>query len=137
MSNQALETHSGVLEFDVSGYPTKETVAKVFDETDFHGATQAYLWATAILVNDAWRQANLSLTGLLDFVTYNTVQEKYNIITSNMATPYIVAFPNLKESGPLILEIPPGLTGGILDDIQHRHIADTGLAGADKGQGSN
>jgi len=50
MTHQVLETRSGVLEFDVSGYPTKETVAKVFYEMDFHGAMQAYLSATAILV---------------------------------------------------------------------------------------
>ncbi|MHC4405171.1 MAG: hypothetical protein ACYTG0_36460 [Planctomycetota bacterium] len=115
-----VETRSGILEYDVSGYPTRATVDKIFDELAYHGATQAYLWGTAILVNEQWRQANLSVAGPLDFVTYNNVKEKYNIITSNMATPYMVAFPNLKESGPLILEIPAGPTGGILNDIEHR-----------------
>ncbi|WP_237743518.1 DUF1214 domain-containing protein [Pleurocapsa sp. PCC 7319] len=87
------------------------------------------------MVNGVWRQANLSVAGPLDFVTYSTVKEKYGIITSNMNTPYMMAFPNLKETGPLILEVPAGPTGGILNDIEHRHIADIGQAGPDKGQG--
>jgi len=39
---------------------------------------------------------------------YNTVAEKYHIITSNVTTPYRVVFTNLAETAPLILEIPAG-----------------------------
>ncbi len=129
------ESGSASLAFDPSGYPTRATIDDVFDKMALHGATQAYLWGTTILVNNQWRLANLSVAGPLDFVTYNTVKEKYNIITSNMATPYMIAFPNLKETGPLVLEVPAGPTGGILNDMEARHIADTGLAGPDKGKG--
>ncbi len=59
----------------------------------------------------------------LDFVTNNTEKWKYNIITVNMATPYMYSFPNLKKSGPLILEVLPESAGGILNDIGARHIA--------------
>ena len=121
--------------FDPSGYPAHATIDHMYDQMALHGATQAYLWAMPIMVNNQWRLANLSVAGPLDFVTYNTVKEKYNIITSNMATPYMLAFPNLKETGPLILEVPPGPTGGIINDFEARHIADTGLAGPDQGKG--
>jgi len=131
----SMESHAGAPVFDPSGYPTKATVDQMFDEMALHGATQAYLWGITLLVNNQWRLANLSVAGPLDFVTYNTVKEKYNIITSNMATPYMIAFPNLKETGPLILEVPAGPTGGIINDFEARHIADTGLAGPDKGKG--
>ena len=117
------------------GYPTKATVENMYDELAFQGATQAYLWGVSILVNDAWRQANLSVAGPNDFVTYNDVEQKYNVITSNIVTPYMLAFPNLAETGPLILEVPAGPTGGILNDIQSRHIGDIGLAGPDQGRG--
>jgi hypothetical protein len=68
-------------------------------------------------------------------VIYNEVPEKYHIITPNMTTPYMVENPNPKESGPLIIEIPVGPTGGLWVDFQHRTITDTGLAGPDKGKG--
>ncbi|PWJ41809.1 DUF1214 domain-containing protein [Sediminitomix flava] len=130
-----LEEEDKELDYSQSGYPTKRTIAKMYSEMAFHGATQAFLWGVAILVNDAWRQANLSVAGPLDFVSYNTLEEKYNIITSNLNTPYMVAFPNLKETGPLIIEVPAGPTAGILNDIESRHIADLGLVGKDKGFG--
>lgn len=132
-----IESRSGVLEFDPSGYPTEATVDHIYDEMAYHGATQVYLWGTAILVHDIWRQGQLTVAGPLDWVTYNDVPQKYNIITSNVTTPYMIAFPNLKETGPLILEIPPGPTGGLIQDFQHRLVSDTGMAGPDKGEGGN
>ncbi|PWJ41810.1 DUF1214 domain-containing protein [Sediminitomix flava] len=122
-------------EYSVIGYPTKETVEDMFEEMAYHGATQAYLWGTVVLVNDTWRQVNLSVAGPLDFVTYNTLEEKYNTITSNLNTPYMLAFPNLSETGPLILEVPAGPTGGLLNDIESRNIGDIGLTGPDQGEG--
>lgn len=130
-----VDLYSERLAFESSGYPTPQTVNQALEKMALHGTTQAYLWGSTVLVNDAWRQANLSVAGPLDFVTYTTVEEKYNIITSNLTTPYLIAFPNLGESGPLILEIPSGPTAGILNDFESRLIADTGVAGPDGGKG--
>jgi hypothetical protein len=130
-----VETRSGVLEFDPSGYPTDATVDLVFDEMAYHGATQAYLWAVPILVNVQLREGQLGVAGPLDLMKYVGVKQKRNVITANMTTPYILVCPNLKESGPLMVEVPTGPTGGAFLDIQHRNISDTGLAGPDKGKG--
>ncbi|PWJ41764.1 DUF1214 domain-containing protein [Sediminitomix flava] len=127
---------STAIEYEKSGYLTDASVSKMYDEMAFHGATQSYLWGTSVMVNQMWRLANLKVGGPLDFVTYNTPEQKYNIITSNLNTPYMVAFPNLEESGPLILEIPEGKTGGIINDIESRWVADLGLAGKDLGKGA-
>jgi hypothetical protein len=43
-----INTRIGTLSFThdfENGYPTKETVEKLFDERDFERATQIYLWA--------------------------------------------------------------------------------------------
>src|SRR5271169_1715284 len=43
-----INTRIGTLSFThdfADGYPTKETVARLFDERDFQRATQLYLWA--------------------------------------------------------------------------------------------
>lgn len=135
--NQKLTSESSEkIKYEKSGYLTDASVDAMYDEMAFHGATQAYLWGNSIMVNQMWRQANLQVAGPLDFVTYNTLEQKYNIITSNMVTPYLIAFPNLKESGPLILEVPEGKTAGIINDIESRWVADLGLAGQDRGAGA-
>ena len=39
-----VDTHIGPLKYEV-GFPTKETVDKLYDEMDFQRACQAYLWS--------------------------------------------------------------------------------------------
>jgi hypothetical protein len=42
------DTRIGKLEFThdwINGYPTNDTVTKLYDELDFQRATQAYIWA--------------------------------------------------------------------------------------------
>jgi hypothetical protein len=46
-----------------------------------------------------------------------------------------MAFPNMKETGPLVLEIPPGATAGGFTDFWQRPVSDTGQTGPDKGMG--
>jgi len=46
--SQKIETRIGTLEFThdfANGYPTDETVEKLYDERDFQRACQAYLWS--------------------------------------------------------------------------------------------
>ena len=50
--------------------------------------------------------------GNLDYVDYLTFTDKLGLLTANATTPYLMAFPNMKETGPLVLEIPPGPTAG-------------------------
>jgi hypothetical protein len=40
---ETMDTRIGKLSFE-SGYPSKETVQKLYDEMDFQRASQAYLW---------------------------------------------------------------------------------------------
>ena len=49
---QSIETRIGTLSFThdfANGYPTEETVEKLYDERDFQRACQAYLWALPIV----------------------------------------------------------------------------------------
>ena len=39
-----IETRIGKLQYE-TGYPTKETVEKLYDEMDFQRACQAYMWS--------------------------------------------------------------------------------------------
>lgn len=115
-------------------YP--ESVEDVLYQRDLHGATQAYLWGQSLATSYAFMDGNLRAADYMDYVTYVTPFEKRFIITSNLATPYMISTINLSHSdGLVVLTVPKGPTGGIVNDLQMRNITDTGLAGPDRGQG--
>ncbi|WP_051302947.1 DUF1254 domain-containing protein [Psychromonas aquimarina] len=55
------------------------------------------------------------------------------LLTANNDTVYFLGQYDLSR-GPVVLQTPPD-TLGFIDDARFHHIADTGRAGADKGQG--
>ena len=126
----------GPLELE-NGYPTDATVTKIFDDIDYQRACQAYLWALPLMAMQQWQSEHLTKfgAGKLDYVDYLTFQDKLGLLTANATTPYIMAFPNLKETGPLVFEVPAGLTAGGFTDFWQRPITDSGQTGPDKGAG--
>jgi len=134
---QKMKTMFGTLEFP-GGYPTEETVKKVYDELDLQRATQLYL--------DMYPA--LSMHGLLtgmarDYgidncsdirVTANRLDSKAVILTGNTESLYAFILVDLKKDGPTVLEIPPGVMGP-LDDHNFKFVLDIGPTGPDKGKG--
>ncbi len=131
-----LDTRSGKLKLE-NGFPTKETAARIFDEIDYQRACQAYLWALPIMAMQQWQEEHVTKFGAgnLDYVDYLTFRDKLGLLTANATTPYIMAFPNMKETGPLVFEVPAGPTAGGFTDFWQRPITDSGQTGPDKGQG--
>jgi len=119
------------------GYPTDATVAKIFDDIDYQRACQGYLWALPIMAMQQWQSEHLAKfgAGKLDYVDYLTFRDKLGLLTANATTPYIMAFPSLKEAGPLVFEVPAGPTAGGFTDFWQRPITDSGQTGPDKGAG--
>lgn len=140
-SNRALEgvlqTRIGELEF-TKGYPSNKTIKKLYNELDFQRAVQAYLWGLPMVEMAEWQKAQKDVfqAGTNDFVTYQTFSEKLGILTANATTPYMMTFPNLKETGPMVFEIPAGPTAGGLLDFWQRPFSDLGQTGPDKGKGA-
>src|SRR6185437_3542047 len=57
--NKTVESRIGKLEFThdfANGYPTKETVEKLYDERDFQRACQAYLWGIPAVSFTQWQR---------------------------------------------------------------------------------
>lgn len=131
------DTRIGAIDFDL-GFPSKTSVDALYDEIDFQRASQAYIWALPIIGFAEWQASaakNLG-AGDLDYVTYLTVEDKLGILTPNASTPYIIAYPDLSKTGPLVVEVPPGPSAGGVLDFWQRPITDTGFAGPDKGEGA-
>src|SRR5271170_940530 len=132
------------------GYPSKESVAEFKDELLFERGVQAYLWALPALNMYAMKEGSEKVFG----GGYNVLpifKERLNaktlVTTPNSDVIYAMGYVDLKEDGPLVIEVPPGLQG-ILDDFFQRPFCsevqiegrtwcgDVGLPGPDKGKGA-
>jgi hypothetical protein len=129
-----LETSIGTLNLR-DGYPSPETVQKIYDNLDASRALQAYLLALPIVNQAGMREAirkfgpdNQTDVILEDLADSRTVQ-----LTPNDDTIYNWIWPDTHK-GPLVLELPPKVLG-IIDDFWYNWAADVGITGADKGQG--
>lgn len=134
--DRTVNTRIGDLTFE-SGYPSAETVTKLYDEMDFQRASQGYLWGIPAVGLNEWRRAHYDVFGGRsgEMLTYLTFAEKLGILTPNFTTPYIATFIDLKETGPFVVEVPPGLIAGMILDNWQRVLADLGVVGPDKGKG--
>jgi hypothetical protein len=137
---QSIETRIGMLSFThdfANGYPTKETVEKLYDERDFQRACQAYLWALPMVsageVEHVYRQGPGAAYG--DIMSLETFPDLSRFLTANATTPYTLTWLNLAKSGPYVVELPAGPIAGFVDDLWQRPVTDLGLPGPDKGQG--
>ena len=106
---------------------------------DFQRATQAYLWSLPLMGFARWQQQHEQVFGAkdTDLVIYNSYRDKLGLLTANATTPYILGFPNLGRTGPLVIEIPAGPTAGGISSMWQLGVDDAefGEAGPDKAMG--
>jgi hypothetical protein len=137
---QTVQTRIGTLEFThdfENGYPTDETINKLYDELDFQRACQAYLWGLPLVAIAEWQHAHESVFGAgdSDFVIYTTYKDKQGILTANVTTPYVFAFADLMRTGPLVLETQPGPNASGCLTFWQLAVMDIGAMGPDKNEG--
>jgi len=135
-----VQTRIGELEFSHAfehGYPTDETVKKLYDEMDFQRACQAYLWGLPIVSLAEWKYQNETVFGAkdCDLVSQTSYKDKLGILTANVTTPYVFALTDLTKTGPLVLELQPGLSAGGICDLWQLNITDVGAMGPDQCKG--
>lgn len=129
-----LDTSIGTLNLS-DGYPSGETVEKIYDNLDRSRALQAYLLAIPI-VNQAGMRATLRGFGpenRTNVIWENLVDSKTVELTANDNTIYNFMWIDTRN-GPLVVEIPPKVLG-LIDDFWYHWVADVGITGADKGRG--
>ena len=103
--NKAVDTRIGKLEFThdfANGYPTEETVEKLYDERDFQRACQAYLWAIPAVSFAQWQRGLASFgAGKCDIAAILSYDDRLGILTPNATTPYYIVFDDL-GGGPIV-----------------------------------
>jgi hypothetical protein len=118
------------------GYPTPETALRVQDEQDYQRAVQAYrfFYPTVSMegtfqgTRDAGAEDNKGATILAG-------GPRHVLFTGNSDTPYMGAVLNLKQSGPMVIELPAGSYLGVINDHHFRYVHDVGIPGPDAGNG--
>src|SRR5262245_53123402 len=91
-TKETVNSRIGELKFE-SGYPSQQTVAKLYDEMDFQPASQVYLWGLPAVgliefkhaQNEIFKARNGQWVGMISF------DEKLGMLTPNYTTPYVVS----------------------------------------------
>lgn len=132
----SIASRIGPLEFE-GGYPSDETVAKLYDEMDFQRAVQCYIWAMPIVSFAKWQEQHETVFGQQDgdLVQLESFRDRMGFLTPNDTTTYLVGYLNLERTGPVVIDYPKGPTAGGILDMWQRPITDMGLAGPDRGEG--
>jgi len=120
--NQTVDSHIGKLEFThnfAKGYPTRDTVERLYDERDFQRACQAYLWAIPAVSFAQWQHGQASFgAGNGDIASLLSYDDRLGVLTPNATTPYYLIFVDL-SAGPFVIDMPPNVRGAISDAWQH------------------
>jgi hypothetical protein len=134
---QDIDTRIGKLTFE-NGFPSNATVTRLYDEMDFQRACQAYLWGLPAVGFHALHLAQTNTLGVKDgeVSLFIDLKDKAGMLTPNITTVYAFSFWNMKDQGPLVVEVPAGATAGGVLDIWQRPITDLGMLGPEKGQGA-
>jgi hypothetical protein len=80
-------------------------------------------------------KANLAngALGQTDWVVYDEFASRSGILTPEAQGAYVVAFPDLETTGPLILEYSAGKIAGYVMDCWQRPVVEFGQPGPEKG----
>jgi len=134
---EVVATRLGELTLE-NGYPSAETAMALYDEMDFQRATQAYLWALPAVGFKALYEAQSKTLGAAngDIMFYRDLKDKAGMLTPNITTLYAFSFWDLARQGPMVVDVPEGLTAGGVMDIWQQPITDMGQTGPDKGKGA-
>jgi hypothetical protein len=134
---ETVDTRIGKLDLAL-GMPTRQTVAKLYDELDFQRAWQLYLWAIPIVSSAQQRSWAELTTGTRDgdLLIMEGYRSLSAVLTPNLVTPCIGTAVDLATTGPMVLEVPAGLIAGAADDYWQRLLTDFDVTGPDQGKGA-
>src|SRR5215470_1478071 len=133
----------------IGGFLSKDVTAALKDELVFQRAVQTYLWVLPALNMYGMKEGSEKVFGkgynILP-IFKDRLNAKTLFTTPNSDVIYALGYLDLKEDGPMVIEVPPSLQG-ILDDFWQRPICsegkingkiwcgDVGLPGPDRGKG--
>ena len=143
MTNKFTKSKVSILKEELEfkcGYPTEETISKLYDQLDLQRATRAYLDFIPAMSMQAFldthpRDMGVSETGGIGvYVEPGAGKSEAIGLTYNTESIYASASVDPGPIGPAVIEVPP-MVLGVINDGFMRYLADLGNAGMDKGMG--
>ncbi len=129
------QSRIGELRYE-AGFPTAETIQKLYDELDFQRAVLAYQYAEPLVAMNGLNVGLQQVGGRVgDWYVLQHFLDPHGVaLTGNSTTIYAMAFLDLAKNGPMVVEVTPGSYGAFFD-LWQQTIAGVGPLGADKGKG--
>jgi hypothetical protein len=114
------------------------SIDQIFAESDFQQAIQSYLWALPLVFYTQLQEeiGNKLDTHSGDLMMLSGEENTLGAQVENPAPAYILAFVDLNETGPLVIELPPEPTAvGGVGDFWQRVIIDMGQVSREQEKG--
>ena len=127
---------TNMVDFELGFFPAPRTAAEAHGEQDLRRALEAYhFFYPTVSMEGIFRGTRKAGAVDNESAMMLVAQPRHVGFTLNSDTPYAGAVLDLRKSGPMVIELPPGPLIGLVDDHHHRWIADLGLPGEDGGKG--
>lgn len=120
----------------IGGYPSAATIQKAYDEADLNRAIMAYrFFYPAVSMAGIWK-GNLKAGAIPNkvFAILDGTPQQL-VLTPNSDTRYAGLLIDLRETGPMVVEVPAGPIMAVVNDLNQLYVMDIGLPGPDKGKG--
>jgi len=137
MTPDTVDSVIGTLNF-VDGMPTAETSKLVYDNLDLLRGVETFLNGIPATSVAAMRLGQQSLGAIMPnqvMIMDEFLDSGPLFLTGNTGTVYASSFLDLGRDGPTVIEVPPGMGPGTIDDAFFRFVIDLGGPGPDKGKG--
>lgn len=126
---------NGQVEFH-NGYPTAASAERSFHGTDMHRALEAYRFFYPTVSLEAILRGTAAVGCVANKAGPLLVARPHHLgFTLNSDTPYLGSGLDLREAGPMVIELPPGPLVGLVDDHHQRWVVDLGLPGRNGSKG--
>lgn len=115
---------------------SEETVQAARDATVLRRAIEAYKYFYPTVATEAVMQqfepfgARANEVGI---IMPQDPEQQFSV--ANQDTPYVIGIFDLKDSGPIVIEVPEGPYIGLIDDHHMEWFGDMGTIGSGKGMG--
>ena len=137
MTPDKVKTRIGTLKF-FDGVPSEETAELALDNLTFLRGVEVFLngvpMASIHALVEGYKSVGVTEANHM-IVTDKLMDSNPLFLTANTDTVYAFSFFDLEKTGPLVIEVPPGMGPGTVNDAFFRFVVDMGMPGPDRGKG--
>ena len=128
MTPEKVETPFGALNF-VDGVPTAETTQKLYDNLDYMRGVEVFLNFIPAASMEGLRLGAIEsgASNSNQALLFDRLMDSNPLyLTGNTDTVYCMVFLDLEADGPTVIEIPPGVGPGTINDAFFRFVLSQG-----------